>query len=252
MLLEKKIVCIIPARLNSSRFPKKILATLAGKPLLQWVWEAAHKTTFFKEIVFAIDSEETAHLIKIFGGKYLMTSPECKSGTDRLIEIMHSGKIEADIWVNWQADEPFITPKMIETLLQTCRDDNSDIWTLKKFINKEEDISSPNIAKVVCDVDDFALYFSRSPIPYHCNKEQQKTYYKHIGIYAYSKEALQKIAQIGHSYLEEAEKLEQLRFLHHKLSIKVHETDQEVVGIDTSQDLQKAEEYVKQTSKEKN
>ena len=160
-------VCIIPARLASTRFPEKILKILNGKPLLQWVWEAANKTTFFKDIVFAIDSEKTANIIKNFNGKYLMTSKNCKSGTDRLIEIMHSGKIESDIWVNWQADEPFITPKMIYSLLKTCKNNDADIWSLKKKITNEDEILSPNFAKVVCDTTGNALYFSRSRIPYY-------------------------------------------------------------------------------------
>ena len=247
MTEQKKIVCIIPARLNSSRFEKKLLKKILNKPILQWVWEAANQTTFFKEIVFAIDSEETANVIKSFGGKYLMTSQNCKSGTDRLIEIMHSGRVEADIWVNWQGDEPFITPQMIATLLQSCHKDKADVWTLKKIIEQKEEITSPNFAKVVCDIEDFALYFSRSPIPYYRDKDIEEIYYKHVGIYAFSTNALRKIAQMKHSYLEDAEKLEQLRFLHHKLDIKVHETDQEVIGIDTPQDLQRAEKYAKTT-----
>ncbi len=252
---KKKIVCIIPARLTSTRFPKKILSSLHNKPLLQWIWDAANKTKFFDEIIFAIDSQEAEGLIKSFGGKYLMTSQKCKTGTDRIIEIMHSSKVEADIWVNWQADEPFITPTIIKTLLQTCYSDKADVWTLKKLIAHKEDIVSPNVAKVVCDVDNFALYFSRAPIPCYRDKVEgsnpyipKQIYYKHIGIFAYTTKALQKIAQLGHSYLEDAEKLEQLRFLHHKLSIKVNETTEEVVGIDTPEDLKKAEEFAKKLS----
>lgn len=250
MLKQKNIVCVIPARLKSTRFPEKMLCKLAGKPLLQWVWEAANKTTLFRDVLFAVDSEKTADLIKSFGGKYLMTSENCKSGTDRLIEIMHSGKVEADIWVNWQGDEPFITTQMIFDLLSTCDKNDSDVWTLKKRIDKEEQITSANIAKVVCDSDGFALYFSRSTIPfYRDNDVTEKIYYKHVGLYAFTTNALRKISKIGHSYLEDAEKLEQLRFLHHGISIKVNETKQEVIGIDTPQDLQRAEEYVKMTLK---
>lgn len=250
MLKQKNIVCVIPARLKSTRFPEKMLCKLSGKPLLQWVWEAANKTTIFRKVFFAVDSEKTANLIKSFNGKYLMTSENCKSGTDRLIEIMHSGKVEADIWVNWQGDEPFITTQMIFDLLSTCDKNDSDIWTLKKRIDKEEQITSANVAKVVCDVEGFALYFSRSTIPfYRDNDRVERVYYKHVGLYAYTTNALRKISQIGHSYLEDAEKLEQLRFLHHGISIKVNETKQEVIGIDTPQDLQRAEEYAKKLLK---
>lgn len=250
MLKQKNIVCVIPARLKSTRFSEKMLCKLSGKPLLQWVWEAANKTTLFREVFFAVDSEKTANLIKSFGGKYLMTSENCKSGTDRLIEIMHSGKVEADIWVNWQGDEPFITTQMIFDLLSNCDKNDSDVWTLKKRIDKEEQITSANVAKVVCDVEGFALYFSRSTIPfYRDNDGAERIYYKHVGLYAYTTNALRKISKIGHSYLEDAEKLEQLRFLHHGISIKVNETNQEVIGIDTPQDLQRAEEYAKKLLK---
>jgi 3-deoxy-manno-octulosonate cytidylyltransferase (CMP-KDO synthetase) len=243
----KNIVCVIPARLNSTRFPEKLLHNINGKPILQWVWQAANKTTIFKDVVFAIDSEKTANIIKGFGGKYFMTSKFCQSGTDRIIEVMHSGKINADIWVNWQADEPFIKPEMIYTLLNTCADDNSDVWSLKKKVINENEILSPNFAKVVTDSNGYALYFSRSQIPFYRDNENiEKIYYKHVGLYAYTTQALQKIAQMGKCYLEDAEKLEQLRFLYYGLKIKLNETDQEVIGIDTEQDLVRAQNFAKQ------
>lgn len=248
MLKGKKIACIIPARLKSTRFPEKMLSNLAGKPLLQWVWDAANKTTMFCDIAFAIDDEKIAKVIKSFNGKYVMTSINCKSGTDRLVEIVHKDIISADIYVNWQGDEPFITPKMIHTLLQSCDKNDADIWTLKKQIISENEILSPNFAKIVSDSNNYALYFSRSPIPYYRDKTKfnNKTYYKHVGIYAYTREALQKIGHMNHDcYLENAEKLEQLRFLYNGLKIKLHITDQEVIGIDTPEDLQKAEERIK-------
>lgn len=196
MFTEKKIVCIIPARLQSSRFPKKILKYIAGKPILQWVWEAATKTTLFGDITFAIDSIETANLIDTFGGKYIMTSQNCKTGTDRLIEVVKSGEIDGDIFVNWQADEPFVDGEMIATLLQSRHKDNADMWTLKKRIIKAEDINSPNIAKVICDAHGYAMYFSRAPIPFYRDTTDEKIYYKHIGIFAYKKETLLKIATL--------------------------------------------------------
>lgn len=246
MIKEKNIVCIIPARLKSTRFPEKILQNLAKKSILQWVWDNANQTTLFKDIYFAIDSEKTANLINSFGGKYIMTSEKCQSGTDRLVEIMHSGKINADIWVNWQGDEPFITPKMIYQLLETCKTDNVDIWSLRKKIVSQNEILSPNFTKVVCDSNHNALYFSRSPIPYYRDQDEQKQiHFKHVGLYAYTTKALQQIAQMGKCYLEDAEKLEQLRFLYYGLKIKLNETDQEVIGIDTPQDLQRAEIFAK-------
>ncbi len=241
-----RIVCVIPARLKSTRFPKKMLAFLAGKPLLQRVWEAATAVPLFDEVVFAIDADETATLIESFGGDYLMTQETCQSGTDRLIEIHASGKISADIWVNWQGDEPFITAEMIGELLQSCHTEVSDIWTLKKKLVHEEEVTSPHIAKIVCDANNFALYCSRSAIPYYREAcpASEKLFYKHIGLYAFTSEALQKIATLPPCYLEEAEKLEHLRFLFGGLKMKVHETSAEVIGIDLPEHLVKAEAHL--------
>ena len=251
MFKNKRIVCIIPARLQASRFPRKVIADLHGKPLIQWVWEAATKTTIFDTVVSAVDAAETERVVKRFGGTAIMTSPDCQSGTDRLVEIMQSGKVEADIWVNWQGDEPFITQHMIEQLLQSCDTDAVDMWTLKKRITTPEQADSPHIAKVICDMDGCALYFSRSTIPHYRDTDvsfEHQKYYKHIGIYAYTTNGLRKIAQMGQSYQEDAEKLEQLRFLHHKLSIKVHETEHDVFGIDLPEHLEKAAARIKSGS----
>lgn len=246
MIGAKKVVCVVPARLASSRFPQKILKKIANKPILQWVFEAANTVDFFDDVVFAVDAEQTKELVASFGGKTIMTSVGCQSGTDRLVEVMQSKKYVADIWVNWQGDEPFVTKAMIETLLSSCESDNADIWTLKKKIKNSDDIFSPNIAKIVCDANSFAIYFSRNAIPfYRADSTQERCYYKHVGLFAYTTQALEKIALLDMSNLEKAEKLEQLRFLQHGLKIKVHETDQEVVGIDTPQDLAKAEEFAK-------
>ncbi|MBI3237099.1 MAG: 3-deoxy-manno-octulosonate cytidylyltransferase [Chlamydiales bacterium] len=242
MSCSKKIVCVIPARLNSSRFPRKILCHLLGKPLLQRVWEKAQSVDLFDQVVFAIDAEETAALIDTFQGKYIFTSPSCESGTDRLIELMQNQKVEADIWVNWQADEPFINQEMVEDLLQSSHLYDADVWTLKKKILLTEEIHNPHIPKVVCDEKGNALYFSRSPIPYHRDPSlDAPTYFKHIGMYAYTKEALSKIAHSQPCELELSEKLEQLRFLHHRLSVRVHETQHEVLGIDLPEHLALAE-----------
>jgi 3-deoxy-manno-octulosonate cytidylyltransferase (CMP-KDO synthetase) len=249
MIGNKKVICVIPARLKSSRFPKKILKNLGGRPLLQNVWEAAKKVDIFDTVTFAIDSDETKKLLDSFDAKYVMTSVDCQSGTDRLVDVMKQDLFDADIWVNWQADEPFVTYDMIKTLLSSCDSDNSDVWTLKKRIRKTEDICCPNMAKVVCDQNNNAIYFSRSPIPFYrdigsyCSQKQ--LFYKHIGLFAYRKETLQKIDNFSVTQVEDAEKLEQLRFLHHNLKVKVHETDQEVLGIDTPADLEKAEKILK-------
>lgn len=244
MIKNKKVTCVVPARLQSTRFPKKVLATLGGKPILQWVFESAKQVAEFDEIIFAVDAPETADVVKKFGGEVCLTSTDCKTGTDRLVEV--SRQKASDIWVNWQADEPFIAPSMIATLLSSCGGDDADVWTLKKRIGDAQVVTCPNTVKVVCDHDDYALYFSRSPIPFFRDTGGLGSeYFKHIGLFAYSAEALRKIAALKGSALEDAEKLEQLRFLQHRLKIRVHETDHEVVGIDTPQDLEKAEKMLK-------
>lgn len=249
MVSNANIACVIPARLKATRFPGKMLMSIAGKPLLQWVWDAAKQVPYFSQVVFAIDAPEIADVVEKFGGKYLMTSERCASGTDRLVEIMQSGKVAADIWVNWQGDEPFITTEMIASLLQSCGKDGADVWTLKKRITDSAQITSANVAKVVCDMCGYALYFSRSPIPFYrdlaggFDDPAAQVFYKHVGLYAFTLPALQKIAAMGKSVLEDAEKLEQLRWLQYGLAIRVHETNREVKGIDTPQDLKQAEEY---------
>ena len=248
MIGSKKIVCIIPARLDSVRFPRKILSSLANKPLLSWAWQAASRVPYFDEIYFAIDSEETALVIEQFGGKYHMTSLQCASGTDRIIELQQSGRVTADIWVNWQGDEPFITTEMINTLLQTCLSPNEYCWTLKKKIEKPEQITARNIAKVVADHAGNAIYFSRSPIPcYRDNDGTPQVYYKHVGLYAFADAIIPTLATLPQGILEQAEKLEQLRLLESGIKIRFHETTQEVMGIDTVEDLKNAENHVKTT-----
>ncbi len=132
MIGNKKVACIIPARLKSTRFPRKMLCHLNKKPLLQWVFEAASAVSLFDEVVFAVDAPEIGELVESFGGKSFMTSESCLSGTERLVELMRNGLVRADIWVNWQGDEPFICERMILDLLQSCQKQQSDLWTLKK------------------------------------------------------------------------------------------------------------------------
>jgi 3-deoxy-manno-octulosonate cytidylyltransferase (CMP-KDO synthetase) len=248
MIHNKYTICIIPARLNSTRLPNKMLLPILNKPLIQWTWEAACKVKIFDKIIIATDSNEIAQTVKLFGGNFILTSPECKSGTDRLVEIATKNLFTADIWVDWQGDEPFITESIIYTLLQSCHTDKENIWTLKKRIYKTEELYSPNTAKIVCDIYNNALYFSRSPIPYYRDQEINpliQIYYKHVGIYAYTTEALKKIALLQESQLEQAEKLEQLRFLQHGFKIKTHEINQDVKGIDIPEDITLAENLIK-------
>jgi 3-deoxy-manno-octulosonate cytidylyltransferase (CMP-KDO synthetase) len=244
MINDKKVVCVIPARLESSRFPRKILAPLGGQPLLQWAWDAALQISLIDEVVFAIDSEETARVIEAFNGKYFMTSLLCLNGTARLVELQERGLVQGDIWINWQADEPFISEKMLQDLLNTSSQDQADVWTLKVELS-EQNVQDPSLCKVVCDEQGFALYFSRSPIPYYREDLKiERKYYRHVGMYAYSNEALQKIAFMKPTDIECAESLEQLRFLSHGLKIRVNETKEETIGVDFPEHLALAEEYI--------
>lgn len=242
MFKEKKIACVIPARLASSRFPRKILAHLGGKPLIQWVWEAARRVSLFDSVVFAIDAVETARVIEGFGGVYEMTSARCQNGTERLIELQERKKVSADIWVNWQADEPFLSETMLEELLETCDDPTIDVWTLCKRIAAHEEIDCPHVVKVVSDAKGRALYFSRSTIPHYPEGAKEKIYYKHCGLYAYTDAALAKLSTLPPSPLAAAERLEQLTFLAHGFKIFLQETSGEMFGIDVPEQLQAAAE----------
>ncbi len=241
MIKTKKIVCVIPARLQSGRLPRKVLLDIGGKPMLQHVWERAKACPFFDNVCFAVDAEETAHLVQSFGAPAYMTSVDCVSGTKRLIEIMKQNVVDADIWVNWQGDEPFLKRSMIELLLSRSADDQEcDIWTLMTPIHDLEEALDPSAVKVVTDTDGKALYFSRSTIPYMRDNDYSHLK-KHLGIYAFTKKALKAIDEMPMSILEEKERLEQLSFLYHGLSMRVFQTQERTLGIDTPEDLEKAE-----------
>ena len=202
--------------------------------MLQHVYEAALNSEAFSEVVFAVDHEKTAALVEGFGAPYHMTSPDCQSGTDRLIELRDL--FDAKVFVNWQGDEPLISSQMIQDLLQSVGD-GADIWTLKTPLSPERALS-PNAVKVVTRRDGRALYFSREAIPHG------GPYFKHIGLYAFSKKGLHKISQLTPSPLEKGEKLEQLRFLENGLDIIVHETSHDSVGIDHQDDVLFAEQWL--------
>lgn len=230
-----KIVCVIPARLNSTRFPRKVLALLGKKTLLGTVIEAAKNVSCFDEILVAGCSFEVVEEAKKHGVNAVITDPNLENGTMRIIEGIERAGIEGDLFVNWQADEPFITEDMINQLI----DNNSiaDIRTLKKEIDKEDGLES-SIVKVVTDQSGKAMYFSRSLIPYQ--RSANPRYFKHIGLYAFTRQALKKIKVCKKTPLEEAEVLEQLRWMEHGLNIEVYETKFDVIGIDTRKDLEKA------------
>jgi 3-deoxy-manno-octulosonate cytidylyltransferase (CMP-KDO synthetase) len=243
-------IVIIPARYESTRFPGKLLCPLRGKPVIQHVFENASRARLASAVTIATDSETIFEQVLSFGGKAVMTEKYHPSGTDRIAEVAAS--VDYDIIVNVQGDEPLIRPEMIDEVISILRDGRASIGTLAKRIEEPQELLNPNVVKVVFDTEGFALYFSRAPIPFYrdewkdiqkmraVNLETQNAY-KHIGIYSYRREALLALAHMEQTGLEKAEKLEQLRALATGFKIKLKETFFETCGIDTPQDLERAE-----------
>jgi 3-deoxy-manno-octulosonate cytidylyltransferase (CMP-KDO synthetase) len=244
-----KFVGIIPARYASTRFPAKVLAMLNGKTVIQRVYEQVRDC--FDELYVATDDSRIADVVTSFGGKAVMTSEDCKNGTERCFDACRKLNIECDVVVNVQGDEPFIQRKQIESLMSCFADERTDIATLVKPFEESdgwERLSNPNSPKVVLDGDNFAMYFSRSVVPYLRGVEQkewlsQHVFYKHLGVYAYRLDVLKEITTLQQSPLEKVESLEQLRWLEHGYKIKVGVTDIETIGIDTPEDLERAKEF---------
>jgi len=253
-----KFIAIIPARYASTRFPAKPLAILAGKPIIQHVYERVSKV--ISNTFVATDDERIAQAVEGFGGKYIMTSTSHRSGTDRCEEAVQKSGIAVDVVVNVQGDEPFIAATQIKTLCQCFEQPNTDIATLVKPFTPDmgiEALKNPNSPKVVLDKQECALYFSRSVIPYLRGVDEKEwlthhTFYKHIGLYAYRRSVLSKITQLSPGILEQAESLEQLCWLENGYCIRVGKTDIETIGIDTPEDLQLAADFLaKQAQKNK-
>lgn len=239
-----KFIAIIPARYASTRFPGKPLAMLGGKTVIQRVYEQA--VSVVGEAYVATDDERIRKAVEAFGGQAVMTRVDHKSGTDRIEEAAEKIGTDADVIINVQGDEPFIQRSQIETLCRQFDDPQTQIATLGKRFDSIEATENPNSPKIVCDLKGYALYFSRSVIPYVRGKEtaewlQHYPFLKHLGIYAYRREVLAEITKLPQSSLEKAESLEQLRWLQNGYRIKVGLTDVETVGIDTPEDLQRAE-----------
>lgn len=233
----KKVLGVIPARYESKRFPHKVLAKINGYPLIYHTYQQSKKSKLISEVIIATDSEIVFDSCRKYNLNVMMTSTNHQSGTDRVIEVM--SKTDSEIYVNIQGDEPLIKPEMIDQCIQPFLDNkNAEISTLKKKIINSKDVNNPNIVKVITSIDDNALYFSRSPIPFNRDGISDADYYKHVGIYCYSKTALRKISQLKISKLERIEKLEQLRFLENCLKITVIETTFESIGVDTVEDLE--------------
>lgn len=245
-----KFIGVIPARYASTRFPGKPLAMLGGKSVIQRVYEKV--SSCLDDAYVATDDERIFNHVTSWGGKAVMTSTEHKSGTDRIQEAVEKIGGDFDVIINIQGDEPFIDPSQIKTICQCFDDEDTQIATLGIPFSKDMSaISNPNSPKIVVDLRGFAMYFSRSVIPFIRGKEQTEwpdsyPFLKHIGIYAYRKEILREVTSLPQSPLELSESLEQLRWLENGYKIKVGKTYIETIGIDTQEDLKKAEELIGQ------
>lgn len=242
-----KFVAVIPARYASTRFPGKPLAVLGGKPVIQRVYEQV--ASVIPEAFVATDDQRIFDTVNSFGGQAVMTGADHQSGTDRIEEAVEKIGTAADVVVNIQGDEPFIATEQIETLCQQFDDSSTQIATLGKPFTDMDAVDNPNSPKIVTDVNGFALYFSRSVIPFvrgqvHEDWLSHYPFLKHLGVYAYRREVLQAITRLPQSSLELAESLEQLRWLQNGYRIRVGLTHHKTVGIDTPEDLVRAEAYL--------
>lgn len=236
-----KIIAVIPARYASTRFPAKLMQDLGGKTVISRTYEAAVKTELFDDVFVVTDSDIIFNEITDNGGKAIMSIKEHESGSDRIAEAVEN--LDVDIVVNVQGDEPFINKEPLADVLEVFKSDTAreiDLASLMIEINNWEDIENPNNVKVIVDQKQFALYFSRSVIPYPRDKEAGAIYYKHIGIYAFRKHALMDFYKLPMQSLEATEKLEQLRYLEYGKKIRMVETTHVGIGIDTPEDLEKA------------
>jgi len=229
---------VIPARYESTRLPGKPLLEIAGKSLIQLVYERASQSRLQDGVIVATDDERILHAVTAFGGEAVMTGSSCRSGTDRVFEAI-SGR-EADLIVNLQGDEPFMRPDMADLLFSVMEEEDLDMATLCSSITDDREYHDPNTVKVVLDGRGFALYFSRSPIPYLRNGAVKPLLYKHIGIYAFKRDFLERFVKMQRSRLEELESLEQLRVLENGFRIRVLTTQYDGFGIDTPADLERA------------
>ena len=236
-----KNIIIIPARYASTRFQGKPLADIGGMTMIQRVYEQAVKSGVAEKVLVATDDKRIFSHVKDFLGEVVMTSAEHKNGTDRCFEALEKTGEKYDVVINLQGDEPFVQPEQLHKLAECFSDSSCKIATLIKKIKNEEDIENQNVVKVVKDINNYALYFSRSIIPFYRENEKMSRYFKHLGLYAYRSETLKDITSLQPSSLELAESLEQLRWLESGYKIKVAETELESIAIDTPLDLKRAQ-----------
>lgn len=244
-----KVIGIIPSRYDSSRFKGKALADICGKPMIQHVYERAKKSRLLNDLIVATDDKRIYNAVIKFGGRAVLTKKH-NSGTDRIAEA--AKKIKAGIIVNIQGDEPLISSRMIDSAIGFFKMDKSAVMgTIKKEIISADELYNTNVVKVVTDDNNSALYFSRRPIPFLRDSNEEgmtaipkKTYYKHIGLYLYKRPFLLKFARMKQTTLEKKERLEQLRALENGYKIKVYETKYDTIGVDTSEDLEMAKKII--------
>ncbi|WP_421803480.1 3-deoxy-manno-octulosonate cytidylyltransferase [Flagellimonas sp.] len=232
---------MIPARYQASRFPAKLMQDLGGKPVIVRTYEAAINTGLFNDVYVVTDSPIISNVIKDIGGKVIMSQKAHESGSDRIAEAVED--MDVDVVINVQGDEPFIDSESLEKIIQVFKNDTSkeiDLASLMTPISDWDEIANPNTVKVIVDNQDFALYFSRSPIPYPRDKEVEATYYKHKGVYAFRKRALEDFQKLPMLPLEAKEKIEAIRFLEYGKKIKMVETHVTGIEIDTPEDLERA------------
>lgn len=233
--VPQRILGVIPARFASSRFPGKALALLAGKPILQHVWERCQQARYLSDLIIATDDGRIYDAARAFRARVMMTRPDHISGTDRVAEV--ASAMPASVIVNIQGDEPLIDPAAVDAATLALLDDlDAPMATLKKKIENPDEITNPNVVKVVTNHKGDAIYFSRCPIPY--NRGHETTYYKHIGLYVYQRDFLLGYSGLPVGQLEQSERLEQLRALENGYRIRVTETEYESLGVDTPEDLE--------------
>jgi len=239
------VIGVIPARYSSTRFEGKVLAEILGKPMIQHVWECAKQAMVLDDLIIACDDERVAQAAREFGANVVLTAKGHASGSDRISEVVNP--LDVRIVINIQGDEPLIHPIMIDTLAQALLDDDTVCMaTMMKKIDNQEELDDPHVVKVVVDKNNFALYFSRATIPFHARNSEVKSpvYYKHIGLYGYTKDFLFTYRNLPVSHLEKIEALEQLRVLEEGFRIKVIETKYDTIGVDTPEDLDRVKEYL--------
>ena len=238
-----KVTAIIPARYSSTRLPGKVLKDICGKTMIQRVYEQVNKAKNLDQVIVATDDRRVYEEVESFGGQVEMTAKSHSTGTDRLAEVAQN--LDSEIIVNVQGDEPLLDPKMIDQAVKPLLEDTTiKMGTLKHKIEDEEELEDPNAVKVITDKNDFALYFSRSLIPYP-RTDQNIDFYKHIGLYVYRRKFLLEYTKLEPTKLEKKESLEQLRVLENNYKIKVVETSAQIIGVDTEEDLEKVRDIIK-------